>query len=227
MDDADFYELLQVPRGASAEAIRRAYRQRALAVHPDRPGTRGESRGFQRVQEAYAVLSDAVARSVYDSRLQQQQRRDVVEAPDFIAEALAASTHSTCCGGSSVAPDVNDVWQRHFRERNGKVERRAPPRPASTTNTSNRPQCRSARSPQRLAATLPRPLASRQLLLRRQLVSHGAPPRAATLPSSTDLQPNCAHQRQRKQQLQQLRRAQAALRTQLVFFASGALPPLQ
>jgi len=64
----DYYEILGVPKGASAEEIKKAYRQLALKYHPDRnQGNKKESEEkFKEISEAYAVLSDPQKRSVYD-----------------------------------------------------------------------------------------------------------------------------------------------------------------
>lgn len=62
----DFYLILQVTRGATAEEIHSAYRRRALELHPDRSGTGSEP--FIELQEAYAVLSDPSQRAAYDRR---------------------------------------------------------------------------------------------------------------------------------------------------------------
>ncbi|XP_008832653.1 dnaJ homolog subfamily B member 3 [Nannospalax galili] len=64
----DYYEALGVPRQASAEAIRKAYRRLALRWHPDKnPEHKEEAeRRFKQVAQAYQVLSDARRREVYD-----------------------------------------------------------------------------------------------------------------------------------------------------------------
>lgn len=64
----DYYEVLGVPRHASADAIKKAYRKLALQWHPDKnPENKEEAeRRFKQVAEAYEVLSDARKRDVYD-----------------------------------------------------------------------------------------------------------------------------------------------------------------
>ncbi len=63
----DYYEVLGVKRDASAEEIKKAYRQMALKNHPDRnPGDAEAERRFKEAAEAYEVLSDQAKRQRYD-----------------------------------------------------------------------------------------------------------------------------------------------------------------
>jgi molecular chaperone DnaJ len=63
----DYYEILGVDRGATAEEIKKAYRKVALAHHPDRnPGDKAAEDAFKEASEAYQVLSDAERRAQYD-----------------------------------------------------------------------------------------------------------------------------------------------------------------
>ena len=75
----DFYVILGVPRAAEPEAVRRAFRERAMEYHPDRAGPGAES-DFRDLIEAYEVLSDPDRRRAYDrSRGFDGSRVDVAE----------------------------------------------------------------------------------------------------------------------------------------------------
>ncbi|MDX9762394.1 MAG: molecular chaperone DnaJ [Desulfomonilia bacterium] len=67
MTKRDYYEILGVSRSASAEEIKKAYRQLALKNHPDRnPGDHEAEARFKEAAEAYEVLRDADKRRMYD-----------------------------------------------------------------------------------------------------------------------------------------------------------------
>lgn len=63
MAKRDYYEVLGVPKGASADEIKKAFRKAATQHHPDRGGDEAK---FKEVNEAYEVLKDADKRKRYD-----------------------------------------------------------------------------------------------------------------------------------------------------------------
>jgi molecular chaperone DnaJ len=62
----DYYDVLGVPREASDEEIKRAFRRLAQRHHPDVDGSDGAEQRFKEVNEAYRVLSDRQRRTAYD-----------------------------------------------------------------------------------------------------------------------------------------------------------------
>jgi molecular chaperone DnaJ len=63
----DYYEILEVTRGAGEEDLKKAYRRLAVQFHPDRnPGDKRAEEKFKEINEAYQVLSDPEKRARYD-----------------------------------------------------------------------------------------------------------------------------------------------------------------
>lgn len=64
---ADYYDILEIPKTATQEEIKKAYRKKALMYHPDRnPGNADAEKKFKEISEAYEVLSDDKKRAMYD-----------------------------------------------------------------------------------------------------------------------------------------------------------------
>ncbi|MGH7562151.1 MAG: molecular chaperone DnaJ [Gemmatimonadales bacterium] len=63
---SDYYQLLGVPRDASEDAIKKAYRRMAMQYHPDKNSSPDAEARFKQIAEAYEVLADPETRSVYD-----------------------------------------------------------------------------------------------------------------------------------------------------------------
>ncbi|MDH7555903.1 MAG: molecular chaperone DnaJ [Candidatus Methanosuratincola sp.] len=84
----DYYEILGVPRDATPEQIKDAYRKLALQYHPDRNKSPDAEEKFKEISEAYAVLSDPQKRSQYDMLgragfNQQYTQEDIFRGADF------------------------------------------------------------------------------------------------------------------------------------------------
>jgi len=67
MAQRDYYEVLGVKKGASAEELKKAYRKLAVKYHPDKnPGDKQAEERFKEINEAYAVLSDPKKKEQFD-----------------------------------------------------------------------------------------------------------------------------------------------------------------
>jgi molecular chaperone DnaJ len=118
MPRRDYYELLDVPRNADAETIKKAYRRSALDCHPDRnPGDQACEERFKEVSEAYQVLSDPQRREIYDR---------------YGHEGLSGAGYTGFTGVEDIFDHFEDVFSDFFGFgggfRRGRP-RRAAPRP--------------------------------------------------------------------------------------------------
>ncbi|MBB1498798.1 molecular chaperone DnaJ [Paracoccus sp. MC1862] len=67
MAKRDYYDILGIARGASADEIKRAYRNKAKALHPDlNPDCKVSETDFKEVNEAYECLKDPQRKAAYD-----------------------------------------------------------------------------------------------------------------------------------------------------------------
>ncbi len=81
----DYYEILGVPKNASTEDIKQAFRKLARQFHPDVNKAPDAEDKFKEINEAYGVLSDADKRSRYD-RFGKQGLGEMGGMPDYTAD---------------------------------------------------------------------------------------------------------------------------------------------
>jgi molecular chaperone DnaJ len=82
MAQRDYYEILGVPRDASPEDLKAAFRRLARQYHPDVNKSPDAEERFKEINEAYAVLSDSEKRATYD-RYGAEGLRNAGGMPDF------------------------------------------------------------------------------------------------------------------------------------------------
>ncbi|KAM7276712.1 hypothetical protein ACFE04_018578 [Oxalis oulophora] len=93
-----YYDILQVPRGAPDEQIKRAYRKLALKYHPDKnQGNEEANKKFADINNAYEVLSDGEKRKIYDR---------------YGEEGL--KQHAASGGGGGMGMNMQDIFSQFF-----------------------------------------------------------------------------------------------------------------
>ena len=123
----DYYEVMGVPRTATAEQIKNAYRRLARKYHPDVSKEAGAEDKFKAVNEAYEALRDPQKRAAYDQLRAQGYRPGEDIRPPPGGFGGYGSFHRRFALPDSADPDG---IQAHGR--NGVLEISIPKRPETT-----------------------------------------------------------------------------------------------
>ncbi len=122
MEFQDYYQILGVDRGASADEIKRAYRKLAMKHHPDRApeGEReaAEAR-FKRVGEAYEVLSDPEKRKKYDRFGKDWQHGQEFTPPGGGARRMSREEAENLFGSFGFSDFFAEMFGDDLRQRYG------------------------------------------------------------------------------------------------------------
>ncbi|MFH1201270.1 MAG: molecular chaperone DnaJ [Candidatus Omnitrophota bacterium] len=126
----DYYEILGVKKSASLEEIKKAYREMALRYHPDRVEASQKKEAeekFKEISEAYAVLSDAQKRALYDQYGhagidQKYTYEDIFKGADF--SSIFEGLSDFGFGGGLFEEIFGDAGFNIFGTRSGRGARR-------------------------------------------------------------------------------------------------------
>ena len=103
----DLYAALGIPRDASRDAIRKAYRRKARTVHPD---VGGSTEAYALVRTAHDVLTDAGRRKVYDETGKIEEAPVDNEITDALQHVMSAFEHIfTVCQQRGIDPVEVDL----------------------------------------------------------------------------------------------------------------------
>ncbi len=143
MAEKDLYSVLEVPRGADADAIKKAYRALAMKFHPDRnPGNKSAEERFKAINQANDVLSDPKKRALYDE-FGEMGLREGFNADQYRQYQRytggGARGAEDVFGGGNV--DVSDLFEQLFAGGGGGARAVVVPEPPCAVLTSR------ARSP--------------------------------------------------------------------------------
>jgi curved DNA-binding protein len=111
MQYKDYYQILELERGASEEEIKRSYRKLARKYHPDVNKSLEAEAHFKEIGEAYAVLKDPEKRAAYDNLGSQWQEGQDFRPPPNWDAGFEFSGGPAFAGGEA---DFSDFFEELF-----------------------------------------------------------------------------------------------------------------
>lgn len=121
MTKRDYYEILGVPKNASKDDLKKAYRKLAMQYHPDRnPGNKESEEKFKEAAEAYEILSDEDKRARYDRFGHEGVRGNGFGSQGFSdINDIFSHFSDIFGGGSSIFDDFFSGGSQRGRQRRG------------------------------------------------------------------------------------------------------------
>jgi curved DNA-binding protein len=113
----DYYEVMGVPRGASQDEIKRAYRKLARKFHPDVSKEANAEDKFKELQEAYEVLKDPEKRAAYDQLGADHRQGQEFRPPPDWGKGFEFSRGRPRGGGAEAGGDFSDFFSELFGAR--------------------------------------------------------------------------------------------------------------
>jgi molecular chaperone DnaJ len=126
----DYYQIIGVPRTASADEIKKAFRKLARKYHPDvNPGNKGAEEKFKQLNSAFEVLSDERKRKLYDEFGEDAAKFgfDEKKAEQYRAYKAARASGGGMPfggggGGGGVDFDLSEIFGDLFNRGGGSVD---------------------------------------------------------------------------------------------------------
>lgn len=113
MSKKNYYDILQISRGAPEEIVRRAYRNLAKRYHPDvfRGSVEEANRRMAELNAAYETLSDMQKRKAYDEELKREEEAKQEQRNDTKYTPNDNTSHTVNNGNANAGHSTNNGFQ--------------------------------------------------------------------------------------------------------------------
>ena len=115
----NLYDELGVDKDATQEEIKKAYRKKAKANHPDK---KGDEEKMQSINKAYAVLKNPFKKERYDKYGEENTiNNDDVELTRIICEVVQSLIMRNPANIKNFLKDVKNEWERNYNQGKNKI----------------------------------------------------------------------------------------------------------